>query len=168
MVQSLSVNTVSAPLPHSRWPFSVGKLLLLSLFSSFTDFRFCVTVLASVSSSNWHKYPVSLLGPFQAGQINSMGIVEMQVETLFGSKFLCYGQHWDANRERPRKLFLLLHQSLESKSPSPPSLNTSQLVCSALCVSLQPSGNWHKGGHIDQKTPVQRCGENITRSKVLQ
>lgn len=70
----------------TRWPFSVGGLLLFSLFWSITSFRFCVSVLAIMSARSWHKYLVSLLGAFQVGQIDSMAIAG----TLSGSKFFCY------------------------------------------------------------------------------
>lgn len=69
----------------TRWPYSVSVLLLFFLFWSITSFRFCITVLAIMPRS-WHKNLVSLLGAFQAGQINSMGIAG----TLSGSKFFCY------------------------------------------------------------------------------
>lgn len=39
-----------------------------------------------MSARSWHKYLVSLLGAFQVGQIDSMGIAG----TLSGSKFFCY------------------------------------------------------------------------------
>lgn len=141
----------------TRWPYSVSVLLLFFLFWSITSFRFCITVLAIMPRS-WHKNLVSLLGAFQAGQINSMGIAG----TLSGSKFFCYDSTGMPVEKGQGNSFLLLFQSLDTTFPSPPSLHTSQLICSTLWASWQPTASWHKGGHADQKKPAQRQGESIT------
>lgn len=134
----------------TRWPYSVSVLLLFFLFWSITSFRFCITVLAIMPRS-WHKNLVSLLGAFQAGQINSMGIAG----TLSGSKFFCYDSTGMPVEKGQGNSF-----SCCAGPWTPPShLLPACTQTSWFAPLSEPPGSPLRA---DTKKPAQRQGESIT------